>query len=85
MSPHFIFALRIKRSARRMSGTPCVARAARLVVHDGHVEVADLLQRVGQVGVALRQSRVQQDAAVVEGDALSKSTFAGRFSWACSS
>ena len=41
-----------------------------LVVHDGHVEVADLLQRVGQVGVALREARVQQDAAVVERDAL---------------
>ena len=41
-----------------------------LVVDDGHVVVADLLQRVGQVGVALREARLQRDAAVVEGDAL---------------
>ncbi len=43
-----------------------------LVVHDREVGAAELLQRIGQVGVRLRERRLQQDGAVVSRHALGK-------------
>lgn len=45
-----------------------------LVINNGHVEVAQLLQRIGQIGVGLRHVGIQQYAAVIESDALTVMT-----------
>ena len=41
-----------------------------LVVNDGHVVVSELLKRICQVGVRLRHAGVENDAAIVESNAL---------------
>ena len=44
--------------------------AAHLIVNYGHIKIAQLLQGVCQVGMRLGHLGVQQDAAVIEGNAL---------------
>jgi hypothetical protein len=41
-----------------------------LVVDDGHVEIAQLLEGVCKIGMCLCHLRVQQYATVIEGNAL---------------
>ena len=45
-------------------------RGPDLIVDDGHVKISKLLEGVGEVGMRLSHLSVQEDAAVIEGDAL---------------
>lgn len=46
------------------------AGAAHLIVDYGHIKIAQLLEGICQVGVRLSHLGIQQDAAVIEGNAL---------------
>lgn len=52
------------------AGDHCVLRGPDLVVDDGHVKISKLLEGVGEVGMRLSHLSIQEDAAVIEGDAL---------------
>ncbi len=63
---------------RVSTGRPCtgstdavsLAVCAYLVVDDGHVKIAQLLQSIRQIGMRLCHLSIQQYAAVIEGYAL---------------